>query len=90
MVLYVSGSIEVLPKCIESCSFSEMILVLFSSFNCVEVIFKVRKVQYMIFQVTFDLGLPLKVKYQGHKHFKGLCLINGVSYDQIFMKYMYI
>ena len=30
------SSIEVLPKCIASCSFSEVILVLFSYFNCVD------------------------------------------------------
>ena len=38
------SSIEVLPKCIASCSFSEVILVLFSNFN--GVFFKVRKVQF--------------------------------------------
>ena len=30
------SSIEVLPKCIASCSFSEVILVLFSNFNGVD------------------------------------------------------
>ena len=30
------SSIEVLPKCIASCSFSEVILVLSSNFNCVD------------------------------------------------------
>ena len=30
------SSIEVLPKCIASCSFSEVILVLFSNFNSVD------------------------------------------------------
>ena len=30
------NSIEVLPKCIASCSFSEVILVLFSNFNGVD------------------------------------------------------
>ena len=29
--------------------------------------------------VTFDLGIPLN---QGHRPVKGLCLINGASYDQ--------
>ena len=29
--------------------------------------------------VIFDLGLPLN---QGHRLFKGLCLITGASYDQ--------
>ena len=31
--------------------------------------------------MIFDLGLPLKVK-QGHRHFTGVCLINGASYDR--------
>ena len=30
------GQIWLMPKCIASCSFSEVILVLFSNFNCVD------------------------------------------------------
>ena len=34
-----------------------------------------------VYLVTFDLGLPLRSN-QGRRPFKGLCLINGASYDQ--------
>ena len=36
---------------------------------------------YIIFQVTFDLGLHLKVKWRS-QILQGLFLINGTSYDQ--------
>ena len=55
------SSIEVLPKCIASCSFSEVIRVLFSNCNDVllilNAIFKVRKVLFG----PFDLFRPLSV-----------------------------
>ena len=38
--------------------------------------------------IIFDLVLPLKVKSR-LQTFKELCLINGASYDQSFMKYIY-
>ena len=52
-------SIEVLPKCIASCSFSEVILVLFSNWFILKVIFKVRKVQFEHF---FYLFRPISQK----------------------------
>ena len=36
---------------------------------------------YVIFQVTYDLGLPSKVNSM-LETFQGVCLINGASYDQ--------
>ena len=62
------------------CSFSETVHVLTNV--CMKHFYKVI-CNISIYLVTFDLGLPLNVKSRSHT-FKGLCLINGASYDQMF------